>query len=180
MLTFADKIQIGKVSSYLASKDNLKAPLFGGKLDPRLPLMLQMETDAVEWLYLLNPTDPSLTFTINYLYELCGSYSSRAASIVATGGTSTVTPVEAGGYIYTSMAFTVTANVVDGGAPVNNTTIWINPLFIDAKQLTFILVDNVPETIGFGISFDAIQGKITRTEPFITGSTVVVSFLRKL
>lgn len=179
-LTFADKIQIGKVSAYLANIDTIKAPLFGAKLDPRLPLMLQMETDAVDWMYKLNPTDTSLTLTVNYLYELCGGYTNKAASIVANGSSSTITPVAASGYIYTSIAFVVTATNTGNGAPVNNTTIWINPLFIDAQQLTFILVDNVAETVGFGFSFDPTQGKITRTNPFFTDSTVVVSFLRKL
>ena len=59
-------------------------------------------------------------------------------------------------------------------------TIWINPLFLNAQQLTFILVDNVVETVGFGFIFDPTQGKITRSNPFFTGSTVVVSFLRKI
>lgn len=179
-LTFADKIQIGKVSAYLANVDTIKSSLFGGRLDPRLPLMLQMETDAVEWMYQLNPTDTSLTSTVNYLYELCGGYAAKAASIVASGVGSTITPVSANGYIYTSVVYVVTTTETGSGAPVNNATIWINPLFLNAQQLTFILVDNVVETVGFGFIFDPTQGKITRSNPFFTGSTVVVSFLRKI
>ena len=179
-LTFADKIQIGKVSAYLATIDSLKSNLFGGKLDPRLPLMLQMETDAVEWMYQLNPTDASLTLTINYLYELCVGYALKAATVVANASSNLMTPVVANGYIYTSIPYIVTATDMGTGAPVNNSTVWINPIFIGAQQLTFILVDNVPETIGLGVQFDPSIGKITRANPFFTGSTVVVSFLRKI
>lgn len=180
-LTFADKIQIGKVSAYLSNIDVLNSSLFGRKLDTRLPLMLQIETDAVEWMYQLNPTDSSLNLTINYLYELCGAYAIKAAGIVASGsGNTIVTPVAPNGYIYTSIPYIVTATDTGSGAPVNNTTVWINSLFINAQQLTFILVDNVPETSGSGFTFNPTTGTITRANPFFTGSTVVVSFLRKL
>lgn len=178
-LTFADKIKIGYLSAYLANVESLKASLFGAKLDPRLPLMLQMETEAVDWMYQLSPNDSSLTSTVNYLYELCGGFAAKSTTILTSGG-GAVTPIAANGYIYTSVAYVVTSTETGSGAPVNNTTVWINSLFLNAQQLTFILVDNVPESVGFGFAFDPTQGKITRTNPFFTGSTIVVSFLRKL
>ena len=183
MITFADTIKIGYISAYLANIDSLKSSLFGRKLDTRLQLMLQMETEAVDWMYQLSPTDTSLTSTVNYLYELCGSYVAKASMIafnVITGGSIAVLPVSANGYVYTSIPFVVTATDTGTGMPVNNTTVWINTIFIGAQQLSFLLVDNVPESIGFGFTFDPTIGKIVRTNPFITGSTVVVSFLRKL
>ena len=181
-LSIADKIQIGKVSTHLASIDVLKSTLFGRKLDPRLPMMLRMETDAIEWLYLLNPADASLVNTSNYLYELCGTYSNKAASILSAGGTTTIsTPVAPAGYIYTSLSFTVSATSTGDGSPVNNTTTWTNPLFIGAQQLTFILVDNVPESSGVTFTFNPLTGTISRPNiPFFTNSIVVVPFLRKI
>lgn len=181
MATFADTIKIGYISAYLANIDSLKSSLFGRKLDTRLQLMLQMETEAVDWMYQLNPTDTSLTSTVNYLYELCGVYAVKALNIVASGSSNTtLTNVASNGYIYTSIPYIVTSTDLGTGAPVNNTTVWTNPIFINAQQLTFILVDNVPETSGSGFTFNPTTGTITRGNPFFTGMTVVVSFLRKL
>lgn len=51
--TIPEIIEIGKLSAHLSQIDVLKSSLFGRKLDPRLPLMLNMESDSVEWEYLV-------------------------------------------------------------------------------------------------------------------------------
>ena len=178
--TIPEVINIGKLSAHLSQLDVLKSSLFGRKLDPRLPLMLSMESDAVNWEYLANPTNTSLTDTSNYLYELCGAYATRAQGIISGGGGTPITPVAPNGYIYTSLAYTVTATELNAGAPVDGTTVWTNSLFIGGLDLTYILVDNTVETVGAGFTFNNVTGTITRTNPFFTGSIVVVSFLRKL
>lgn len=180
-LSVPDKIQIGDVSSYLAQIDVLKSSLFGRKLDPRLPLMLEIETDAIRWRNDIFPTDPTLLQTSNYLYELCGRYINKALVIISGAGSGTpITPIAPSGYVYVSIPYVVTATEMYAGAPVNLQTVWVNPLFIGALSLTSIIIDNTVETIGFGFTFDNINGVITRINPFFTNSVVIISFLKKI
>jgi hypothetical protein len=141
-LSISDKINIGKVSAHRASLDVLNSALYGRKLDPRLPLMLQIETDAIEWRYLVAPTDVTLIATTNYLIELCGNYGAEAQTLVAGGGGTVITPVTPNGYIYVSLSFVVVPNYTGDGTPFEGSTEWINTIFIDAQQLTYLIIDN--------------------------------------
>jgi hypothetical protein len=179
-LTVAQIIEVGHASKYLAQIDVLKAPINGAKLDPRLPITLAMETDSVEWIYDLDNDDSTLTDTSNYLLSLCGAYARRALAIIGSGGGS-ITPVAPAGYAYTSLGFTVTATDTGDGSPVNDENDWYNAMFVGAQQLTYILVNNMTETVvGGEFTFVPATGIITRTNTFVTGDKIVVSFLRRL
>jgi hypothetical protein len=90
--TVAQKIQIAQVSLVLVNNDVAAGALFGKRIDTRLPLMLAMETDSVNWQYEHDPSDSTLLETSDYLYSLC-KYSSRARAIInAGGGGQVITP----------------------------------------------------------------------------------------
>jgi hypothetical protein len=181
-LSISDKINIGRVSAHLASVDVLNSALYGRKLDPRLPLMLQIETDAIEWRYLVSPTDITLIATTNYLIELCGNYGNTAQTLIAGGGGGTViTPVTPSGYIYVSLVFTVSATDLGNGTPYDGSFVWVNPIFIGAQQLSYLIIDNTIETNGLGFTLDTVLGTIDRSpNVFFTGSVISVSFMKKL
>lgn len=183
MPTIAQIIQIGKVSSVLASTDVLNTVLFGRKLDPRLPLMLRIETSTLEMRYLITPTDIQLIGAANYVLELCGNYAAMAQAIIAGGGGGAIiTPTAPVGYEYFSEVFIVTATDENVGAitdaPYDGSTVWINPAFIGAKQLSYLIIDNTIETEGYGFTFDDVLGTITSGQRF-TGSVISISFMRK-
>lgn len=77
-------IEIAEVSEYLAGNDVSLGQLFGGRLDPRLPVMLYMERKAIQWMYNLSPNNSTLPATSNYLYSIC--YKSRTAWNIISGG----------------------------------------------------------------------------------------------
>lgn len=92
-MTVAEIIDIGDVSTYLALNKISRGTLFGGNTDPRLGLMLAMETDAVRWQNDFDSTDTSLTQTANYLYGLCGALGVQANAIISGGSSgSVITP----------------------------------------------------------------------------------------
>jgi len=90
-LTVANIIDVAKISQYLAVLDVEKGSLFGKRVVPETPQILSNEIFAVESWYNLNPSDPSLIDTANYLYSLCRGYNLQAQQISGTGGV--ITPV---------------------------------------------------------------------------------------
>jgi hypothetical protein len=63
----------GQIAMYLAGNGNANTnALKGGSFDNRLPKMLYMEETIIQNIYNLNPSDPNLRQTTNYLYSLYG------------------------------------------------------------------------------------------------------------
>ena len=180
-LTPLEIINIGKISIYLAFLDVQRSGLMGARLDPRLPIMLAMETDSVEWRYNLDNTDSTLIDTANYLYSICGKYALRARSIVADGcALPNISPVVTEQYQYTSLPFTAVL-VDDGTNPVEGSFTFSHPWFVNAQMLTHIIVNDFTETIEYGdFTFNVASGVITRVNPWMVGDKLVVPFLRKL
>lgn len=85
-LTTAQILDIAKISQYVATIDIEKGRFFGRRVVPETPQVLYNERKAVEWLYNLDPNDPSLIVTGNYLYSLCRGYNLQAQQISGTGG----------------------------------------------------------------------------------------------
>jgi len=129
-LTVADIINIAKISQYISTIDVEKGSLFGKRIAPETPQILYNERMAVEWLYNLDPADPSLTQTSNYLYSLCRGYNLQAQQISGTGGT--ITPVNPT-QIPNPYIFEVSASsIVPAGATSATLTAFIgfNVLFV--------------------------------------------------
>jgi hypothetical protein len=96
MYTVAQKINIAKISQYLCLNDISKKGLYGGGVDLDLPNKIYNIRKSVEWLYMLDSNDSSLTATSDYLYALCAPYNLQAAYIINTfngGSTSPVSPI---------------------------------------------------------------------------------------
>lgn len=91
MLTVANILDIAKISMYIATIDIEKGKLLGKRVVPETPQILANEIFGIEYWYNLNPADPSLVETSNYLYSLCRGYNLQAQQIAGTGGT--ITPV---------------------------------------------------------------------------------------
>lgn len=88
-----EKINIAKVSQFLASNDIAKAGLFGGGQDLQLPRKIYCIRKNVEWLYNLDNTDSTLEGTSNYLISLCAPYNLTGQYIINNGGSGSVSPV---------------------------------------------------------------------------------------
>lgn len=88
-MTYAEAIEVGDISTYLYANKVAKGALFGAKLDPKTPVTIAMETDAIRWQYEGDPTDTSLTQTCNYLLWLCRSVAQKAIVVMngVSGGT---------------------------------------------------------------------------------------------
>lgn len=90
-LTVAQILDIAKISQYIATLDIEKGKFYGKRVVPETPQILANEIFGIEYWYNINPNDPSLTETSNYLYSLCRGYNLQAQQIAGTGGT--ITPV---------------------------------------------------------------------------------------
>lgn len=68
-------LTVAKICEYLASENIQYNNIFrGGALDPRLANMIYMERKAVQNRFDLNPTDPTLRSTANYLFAILGRF----------------------------------------------------------------------------------------------------------
>lgn len=108
-MTVAQIIDIGKVSSYLASVDVANGALYGARVNPTLPLLISMETDVLEWQSIFNPGDLTLYADANYLYSLCSAYNLEANAIINGGGGGLIPPSGGAGVT------TIFPIVVNGG-----------------------------------------------------------------
>ena len=87
LLTIAETIAIGQLSTCLSGNDNAKGVLFGKRLNsPYSPVQIATCTDALKWQYEDYPTDPTLRGTANYLIWMCGKYGLEAQYIISGGG----------------------------------------------------------------------------------------------
>jgi len=93
LYTTLEKINIAKVSEYLALNAIAKGGLSGGGQDINLPRKLYAIRKNVEWLYDLDSSDETLIPTGNYLLALCAPYNMQAANIISAGGGGTVSPI---------------------------------------------------------------------------------------
>ena len=81
-LTIPVILQTAQICEYLAVVNTGRNNAFkGGDIDERLARLIYMERMAVQNRYTLNPSDPTLRGTANYLYSILG-YQAQAAIII--------------------------------------------------------------------------------------------------
>ena len=74
-------LQLAQICEYLAVVNGAKAAaLNGGSIDPTLGTLIYLERTAVQNRYNLNPSDPTLRATANYLYSIL-TYQAQGQSI---------------------------------------------------------------------------------------------------
>ena len=77
-----------------AVNDKLKGQLFSPRINPKLPLVIDMETAALRWAFNQGGADyPGIQFIANYVYDLCGIYALKARNAISGGGGIPVVPV---------------------------------------------------------------------------------------
>lgn len=77
----------GKICSFLAASDFAQQDLLrGGAFRSRLPQLLSVVTDLVEWNNNRNPNDETLVDTGVYLFQLLGKYLPKAKQLIANMG----------------------------------------------------------------------------------------------
>lgn len=94
--TPAQILEIAELSISLATTDTLKGQLFSPRINPKLFIILDMETAALRWAYNQSSAYPNIQWVANYVYDLCGVYALRARYALNPGGTPVI-PVTPGG-----------------------------------------------------------------------------------
>lgn len=168
--SFLEYINIGKVSTYLATKEKLLGSLFGKKLYPNRPVILAMETDSNNWMYEYDSTLSTLTETCQYLFSLCISKAIVIANAGSGGSVSPATPNAA--YLYTVLSITVTS----AGATYQNDEL------INGTEVDFIIYANTNLTANEGdFTFNSTTGTITfSTVTLVVGNTLTIPFNKRI
>ncbi len=88
-LTISEILTVAKVSQYLASQDIANGIAFkGGNIENNIPRIIYMERIGIQKRFDLNPNDPTLRDTANYLFALLGKYARlgliRLSQLLAT------------------------------------------------------------------------------------------------
>lgn len=94
ILSVAEIIEVGKVSTYLSANYTSKQGLFGGSvIKPTPPVQIAFVTDALDWGNSGGAqTAASLRQVANYLYWLCGLFQLQAQNIISGPGGGSVSP----------------------------------------------------------------------------------------
>lgn len=92
-----DIIELAEVSAYLSEANQAKTRLFKGSvLAPHHPLLLNIESEILDYMNVFDPTNENIDAVANYVYSLCGRYLNEAKVILMSGGSGgTVVPGEA-------------------------------------------------------------------------------------
>lgn len=109
-LTIPEILAIAKVCEYMTVVDShTKQVLKGADLNDRQARLIYMERKAVQNRFDLNPSDPTLIATSNYLFSLLRNWPSAQARINAiTGGAPTITnPADVNTAVGQNAVFTV-------------------------------------------------------------------------
>ncbi len=184
--TTQQKIDIANISHFLCLKKIAQSGLYGSGIDLLLPEKIFTIKRNLEFLYKNSPTDLSIIKLGECLLSLCSPYVLSAFNILnsGSGGGVSITPTAPVGYEYFSEVFVVTAtnenNNTGTDAPYDGATVWSNPYFIGAKQLSYLIIDNTIETEGNGFVFDDALGTITSGAQRFTGSVISISFMKKI
>lgn len=129
MPTPAVTIQIGEISTVLASSDVAKGSLFGKRIDPQLPVTLYVETSILSEIYTADNDWEDIQEVADYVYALCGRYTARALNIIngGGGGTSpTPTPMQYYPIYITQANFTTATFYPNTNIFGNNILIFVN------------------------------------------------------
>lgn len=87
-------LQVADIAQYLSANDISQGKkLKSGFLAPPLAIQIFLAKTVVRWIYNLNTSDPTLTQTSNYLFQLLGGYAAQAQAIInnVAGGVATIT-----------------------------------------------------------------------------------------
>lgn len=166
-------IQWAKISQVLAFYDSAKKKSNVGYLDPDLHIKLWIEWQSLNWEYNQDSSSEYLFTMGNYVLSLCYIYLFEAMTVSGSGGASSTPSVPGSSYIYNEIKATVDGNA---GSPVNGTYTYTNTDLIGGTDLSFILVNRVPEFSGDDFSFNPSTGTITRVNPWVTGDVVVIPY----
>lgn len=111
MLTIAQTIVVGKISSPLAANYNSLKSFFGGPALAAIksPMTIRMAADALQWAVDGdNLTDAELRSIANYIKWLCGKFALQAENMIGVGGS--VTTIVPGALRPGRIDFTVSAS----------------------------------------------------------------------
>jgi hypothetical protein len=181
----ASYIQIAKICQYLAAdKESTQNLLFGGYIRPNLSRLLYIVRNGVQWLYTVNPADPTLDGKAIYMYSLCQPFVGQALQIIGSGGSGTIIN-PATGVISTILSKNIEFKVGDPGSPMNNgdTSLTLNYSFILNSSI-IISVDGVDMPIGvtdrisFTPFYSSLSSSISFNNPVSTGQLYNIKFLQ--
>lgn len=161
----------GNISSFLAANDfSSQNFLKGGVLRSDLPSRLSLVTRMVEHAFTVNPNDPTLVSTGNYLYQLCGRYIPQA-KVILGNGSGLIVNINTG-VLSTLIAQDIEFKIGGADAPMNagDTTLVLNYSSVVSSSVS-IAVDGAEAPIGGGPYTDRIAATVN-----ITTSTITIVF----
>lgn len=172
--TIPDTIIYADLSVGLSANYQSAGVLWGRRVQPVCsPVTLAIVNDALRWGSDGGATDAeTLRLMRNYVVWLMNPFGMTAQAIYAGGGGGSVVPGSGGGYIYTELSVTITADA---------TTYQNNDLIL-GTQLSFIVYNNQLLTTGNGdFTFNNVTGTITFISvSLFIGDKLTIPYNKKL
>lgn len=174
-LTIPEILSIAKVCEYMTIVDShTKQVLKGADLNDRQARLIYMERKAVQNRFDLNPSDPTLIATSNYLFSLLRNWPSAQARINAiTGGIAAITnPADVNIAVGQNAVFTV---VVTSSSPYTVQWFRNGVLIPGATGLSYTLLN--AQLSDSGASFTAVATNAAGSTSSLPATLTVTSTL---
>lgn len=118
-----DIIDLAEISAYLAEADQAKQRVFKGNVAiPFHPLLLNMESEILDFMNGFNPSNANLDAVANYVYSLCGKYLNEAKVILDAGESGGIVNPGEGTFVVGSKLLAEWTVGTDGYPGVGDTT----------------------------------------------------------
>lgn len=175
----------GNISSFLAADDfSSQNFLKGGVLRSDLPSRLSLVTRMVEHAFTVNPNDPTLVSTGNYLYQLCGRYIPQAKVILGNGSglivninTGVTSTIIAQDIVFRIGAVGSPMNAGDTTLVLNYTSVLSASVSVDADG-TDLPAGTFTDRLAFNAIYTTNNVTITFNEPVVNNQVFSIKFLQ--
>ncbi len=178
-------IKYGNISSFLAASDFAGQNLLqGGALRSDLPSRLSLVTRMGEHAFTVNPNDPSLVSTGNYLYQLCGKYIPQAKAILGNGSglivninTGVTSTIIAQDIVFRIGVAGSLMNAGDTTLVLNYTSVLSASISIDADG-TDLPAGTFTDRLAFNAIYTTNNVTITFNQPVVNNQVFSIKFLQ--
>ncbi len=129
MATITTILQAAPIANVLASNKAAEGSLFGGNIQPSLPITIFSVNKVLKKIYDNDPTYSGLYETSQRLWELCGRFGLQASAYTGGGGSSSsITPTSNFPIYITQADFTTTTFYP-------NTSLWGNTIMVFLNEI---------------------------------------------
>jgi hypothetical protein len=185
-MSIATNIQIAQVTEFLAGDGVPASRLMNWSVkkgEDRLPFMLYVSSDILNWYTNLYGSTVAANYVSNYMYSLCGKYIQTASQIINNAAGAIVNPITGTGSSVS--AFTLQFVIGDASSPMTagQTSLTLNYANVVGSSVSAILDGielpyNLSDRTSYTVAYTQNSITITFNQAVATGQVYIIRGLQ--